>query len=401
MVETLLRCKADVNKRDGYGNTPLHSASRQGHLEIARLLLAYGARVHDRDNSERTALYFAVDGGHKDLFDLLLIYGADLNDRGISGTSLLHLAIKRGDIEFVGILLRKGADVNAATKFGKTPVHCAIVEKKWTALELLLSHGADVNHREYYGKTPLHSAIESGRKEAFQILLRHNADTNAQDNLLQTPLHAAVREGCPGTVQLLLQCGADIDAEDSNGQTPLHLAGVKEGLCYSGTVQQLLRIFARHLVKKSVAGLPVNSAKAKALMQQEDDLEFRNQCAEEIRRMSVYRMYGDVTYYDFLRGTRRSLVGFVRNQEVVAIFEQQVQKSVFPIYADMLERNYAIGKRFEMILDDATVRLSAVCNYQLPNVPVEKIVSYMDVMDMKNLLVAVPALPIAFAKEEC
>ena len=72
MVDLLVKYKADVNKRDGNGATPLMAACREGHLEVVELLLASGANVDDDSNTQRTALHEATEGGHVDITELLL-----------------------------------------------------------------------------------------------------------------------------------------------------------------------------------------------------------------------------------------------------------------------------------------------------------------------------------------
>jgi ankyrin repeat protein len=66
-----------MNKRGGYYGTPLHAASADGHLEIARLLLEHRADVNARAINRETPLHVASRMGHVGIVRLLLEYGAD------------------------------------------------------------------------------------------------------------------------------------------------------------------------------------------------------------------------------------------------------------------------------------------------------------------------------------
>jgi ankyrin repeat protein len=72
VVRLLLESGADVHADDDYA---LRLASFYGHVEVVRLLLASGANVHAKDDC---ALRWASDKGHIEVVDLLVSYGAKL-----------------------------------------------------------------------------------------------------------------------------------------------------------------------------------------------------------------------------------------------------------------------------------------------------------------------------------
>jgi len=67
----------DVNAQCGRHATPLHAASYEGHLNIARLLLDHGADVNAKNAHKRTPLCSAYAGQHVEVMRLLLDHGAD------------------------------------------------------------------------------------------------------------------------------------------------------------------------------------------------------------------------------------------------------------------------------------------------------------------------------------
>ncbi len=63
--------RVDVNRRGDNGITALHLAATQGHVEIARLLMAHGADPQIKDNYDRTASQIAMQRKHTDLLEAL------------------------------------------------------------------------------------------------------------------------------------------------------------------------------------------------------------------------------------------------------------------------------------------------------------------------------------------
>ncbi|KAH9046654.1 ankyrin repeat-containing domain protein [Lactarius hengduanensis] len=72
-LQRLLELGADPNACDNNHSTPLHQASSKGLLEVARLLLSYGANVDEKDGEGRTP--FQVANG-QEMTTLLLEHGA-------------------------------------------------------------------------------------------------------------------------------------------------------------------------------------------------------------------------------------------------------------------------------------------------------------------------------------
>ncbi|WP_264377999.1 MULTISPECIES: ankyrin repeat domain-containing protein [unclassified Wolbachia] len=134
-VGFLIGAKADVNAKDGFDRTALHSAAIRGRKEIVEVLIGAKADVNAKDGFDRTALYYPALYGFKEVVEVLIGAGADVNVRDKSGYTALHFAAYT---EIVEVLLKEGAKVNAVDKDGKTPLDHA---KSQDVVKALLDAG--------------------------------------------------------------------------------------------------------------------------------------------------------------------------------------------------------------------------------------------------------------------
>jgi len=123
-VKQHLDAGADLNAKDGGGETPLHAAVFKGHKEIV-----FGS----------TPLHDAAFSDLKEVTELLIANGADVNAKAEEGWTPLHDAARGGHKEIAELLIAKGADLNAKDNDGETPVDYAI--RKEELADLLRKHG--------------------------------------------------------------------------------------------------------------------------------------------------------------------------------------------------------------------------------------------------------------------
>ena len=109
----LLASGADIDALDGYGQTGLMLAAREGCTTLVEWLVGHGAALDHTAKYGLSALMLAVIGGHTDAVRIMTAAGADLCLRGTGAPGLtaktaLDLAIAQGDPDMVEIL-RTGA----------------------------------------------------------------------------------------------------------------------------------------------------------------------------------------------------------------------------------------------------------------------------------------------------
>ena len=172
-VQWLLANGAEVNAKDNYGKTPLHSAAIHNASEAAAALLANGADVNAKDNAGWTPLYAAAFRNASEAAAVLLANGADVNAKDNAGWTPLYMVALRNASEAVAVLLANGAEVNVKGWDGGTPLHLAALWNASEAAAVLLANGAEVNAKDNDGETPLDAAIYEGHSEMQSLLKRH------------------------------------------------------------------------------------------------------------------------------------------------------------------------------------------------------------------------------------
>ena len=260
ILQVFLEAGADVNQRESQlDRTPLHAVASSlfgvgaSTAEFARALLGAGANVNARDRWGQTPLHTAAasrrSGARDSLVVVLLEGGAAVNARSESGETPLHVAL--GNPAVASMLLEYGADRTAVANSGRVanPISCDnFVARSFFALAPpdvvagCIAQGAGVNvavsipQRSFaaqsYGDRPLHTAAESARDPAtVTALLEGGAALHGRDGSDRTPLHRAALGGSSAVVGTLLQAGARVDMRASGfgvdwgwDWTPLHLA---------------------------------------------------------------------------------------------------------------------------------------------------------------------------------
>ncbi len=260
------------------GMTALLYASRDGHLEVARLLVAAGADVEMPDANGIRPLLTAALNNRLDVARLLVDQRADVNADDFWGRSPLWAAVEYRNLDmnnkdqdsptdngvdrapvldFIKVLLDKGAKPNVRTRevppsrrwlyslndvswvdfTGQTPFLRAALSADTATMRLLLQYGADPNLATPAGTTPLMAAAgvnwvvaqtytesPEARLKAVELCLELGADVNATNSMGLTALLGAVNRGSTDIIELLARRGARLDVKDKEGRTAMRWA---------------------------------------------------------------------------------------------------------------------------------------------------------------------------------
>ena len=203
------------------GQSCLWAAVDQEHVEIARLLFAFGADPNTR-YSESSAINKSIEKANEELFDLLLEKGAStatIQPKEAQYDTLalpVHQAASAGNIHILRTLLEAGLEADSV-----------LIADGWTALfhagkagheevlrVLINDYGADVNRRANKGTVAIHTAAYHNHDQCIEVLLDAGLDVNVRDRAGRTSLHWAAQEGSIDAVRVLLERGANIFLEE-------------------------------------------------------------------------------------------------------------------------------------------------------------------------------------------
>jgi ankyrin repeat protein len=190
------------------GDTALHQASRNGHLQVVRALLAAGSAVDAVRGDGYRPLHCALMpnwfaqvplGPREQIAELLLSRGAQYT---------IFIAALRGDQQFVAKALARDRSLANFEDTCHHRVLSAAVRRADIAMtRLLLEHGANPNLPEEGAPRGLSLwiAVNDRQREIAGMLLAHGADPNAPVDSAGSPVSQAERD--PGLTELLQRYG--------------------------------------------------------------------------------------------------------------------------------------------------------------------------------------------------
>ncbi|GAB3147921.1 ankyrin repeat domain-containing protein [Microbispora hainanensis] len=193
-VAALLHPDTAVNPAQG--TTPLYRAAVDGHHDIVRLLLEYGADPDQPSggHGEGLPLCAAACWNHAETVQALLDGGADPDAAEEGGWTPLLWAAANGNLESADILLDAGADPGRADDDGDTPLTLAAVFGAYGIVWSLLEHGADPSAPGWDGMTPLEIATRLAAVDV-EAVLREEVSRKVEGEHTVLVAHTSAADG--------------------------------------------------------------------------------------------------------------------------------------------------------------------------------------------------------------
>ena len=139
VVWTLVRRKANTNRRNQYGDTALMMASIRGDREIGRMLIEFGnAEVR---HSGWAPLHYAAFYDKPEMIQYLIAKGADKDALAPNGYTALMLAARAGHTDVARVLLHEDVDINVRSPDGETALRIALKRKNSGVADLVQRAG--------------------------------------------------------------------------------------------------------------------------------------------------------------------------------------------------------------------------------------------------------------------
>ncbi|KAK1541509.1 hypothetical protein CPAR01_07498 [Colletotrichum paranaense] len=296
LVEAALHHDSDAEVRGGRHGYPLLAALKEGHDDVARILLQHiassarefgstayntlgsesSSQVHPSinctDKEGRTSLYFAAERGQIDIARMLFDLGAqpELIPKDLSYSPLVRAA-EKGQEALVRLILGQRSALQAKVTTNATlrsPLSVDKYEDVIRALfravktgnlgtaRIILDTGVSIDTEYEPFPTPLVAAVASGQRSCIEFLLESGADINKGCRRYgRNPIHEAIAAAPEAIIRLLIQRGCNLEARDVSGQTPIHTACKWNGK--AETVALLLREGANVCAQNDAGNTPL------------------------------------------------------------------------------------------------------------------------------------------------
>ena len=140
-VLKLLELGANVNARDDYGDTPLHTAAQHAQADVCRILLDQTAEIEAENKELERPLHKAAAARDSQTLEILIARGAVLSPEAANKRTPMIVAIRAGNLASVEALVKAGVLITKShLKVAKEASRIAVWRYLQTQLQRPASH---------------------------------------------------------------------------------------------------------------------------------------------------------------------------------------------------------------------------------------------------------------------
>lgn len=403
-AKLLLLNGANVNPNNVDDIHPIHLAVIKLDHRMITLLLENGANpnVRFRDNFftrnggvvpsalkhlNYSLLFHAVSTGSIDVAKLLLKYGANVNDTSTElDRTLLIEAAHRNNLEMVQLLLKNGASVNDCDILGGTALFYTLLDrlviyyqfvksydqiKKLKLIKLLLRSGANINV-SVKNRTILEVAVASGLRDIVRYLLYFtNINLNMNDIKILQYTYLADNRIIP-----------DIRNEIE------YLSNYRRNLIEI-RYDLILERYRRHMIGMSVKDISLEKNNPEWFNYDVSNEEheqriklIKEQINQILNSLKCEIIDGtNISLFNILTINKRGLVKLASNEKLRTVCLSDYKNKYFMYYSMLKTRlNYAIQK--SLLIEKAIKLIHDILYSQIPQDCCEEIVTYLNDDDL-------------------
>ena len=147
----------------------------QNEVKKVQELINNGIDINKKDKFGYSAIHTVMVKNLPDMAKTLIYGGIDLNLQNNEGVTGLHCAAIYNNLRLAELLLLHGADLSIKDKFGNQPLWTATFNDKGRnerreLIKLFLKYGADINHKNNVDKSPKDIVRIAGYKNLEDII---------------------------------------------------------------------------------------------------------------------------------------------------------------------------------------------------------------------------------------
>jgi ankyrin repeat protein len=188
-------------------DSPLHIASRNGHIEIVSLLINSGAKINIENSYHYTPLHYAVRYKKIEVAKFIILFDiSSINIRaGTKGRSLLSIAKQKNYFKIINLLSRyakKGEEQFSL------PFHDSIDTNNINKINSLINNNYKFGKKNHQGDNELQYAVKLQNKDIIILLFKKMPQSliyHAKNNENYTALEIALYERLDEIINLFLE----------------------------------------------------------------------------------------------------------------------------------------------------------------------------------------------------